>query len=295
MQYIVPTAITDAMLVSASVAETDYPAWAAATAYTLGQQVIRTSTHSIYERLIAGTTPQAPENDPLNWARIAPTNRWAMLDGAVGTATTDTGSISITLAPGIVRGLALLDLDVESVAVQMTVGASVVFSRSFSAIANGDDVDNWFDYFFDAIERRRTIVITDLPPYGEAEVTVTLTGAGTISVGSLILGVVYDLGTTQSGATVGIVDYSRKEADEFGAVVVAERAYAKRMTLPLILDTIRVDIATARLARIRAKPVVWIGSDQIDSLVVYGWVKDWSIDIPGMTLSACSLEIEGLV
>jgi hypothetical protein len=295
MQYIVPTIITDAMLVSSSVAETDYAAWSAATAYTLGQRVIRTATHSIYERLVAGTTATAPEADLVNWARVGPTNRWAMLDGAVGTATSDTGPITITLAPGLVRGMALLDLDVEAVAVEMTVGAVVVYARTFNAIASGDDVDNWFDFFFDAIERRRTVVVTDLPPFGEAEITVTLTGSGTISVGSLILGVVYDLGATQSGATVGIVDYSRKEADEFGAVVVAERAYAKRMTLPLILDTVRVDIATARLARIRARPVVWIGSDVLDSLVVYGWVKDWSIDIPGMTLSSCSLEIEGLV
>jgi hypothetical protein len=295
MQYIVPTTITDAMLVSASVAETDHAAWVAATAYAAGDRVIRVATHSIYERLIGGTTATAPEADAVNWIRVGPTNRWAMLDGAVGTATSAAALIAITLAPGLVRGLALLDLDVESVAVEMTVGPDVVYSRTFNAIASGDDVDNWFDFFFDAIERRRTVVITDLPPFGEADITVTLTGAGTISVGSLILGVVYDLGSTQSGATVGIVDYSRKEADEFGAVVVAERAYAKRMTLPLVLDTVRVDIATARLARIRAKPVVWIGSELIDSLVVYGWVKDWSIDIPGMTLSACSLEIEGLV
>ena len=295
MQYIVPTAITDAMLVSSSVAETDYAAWSAGAAYILGQRAIRTATHSIYERLVPGTTATAPEADLVNWARVGPTNRWAMLDGAVGTATSAAGPITITLAPGLVRGLALLDLDVESVAVEMTVGATVVYARTFNAIASGDDVDNWFDFFFDAIERRRTVVVTDLPPFGEAEIAVTLTGSGTISVGSLILGVVYDLGATQSGATVGIVDYSRKEADEFGAVVVAERAYAKRMTLPLILDTVRVDIATARLARIRARPVVWIGSERVDSLVVYGWVKDWSRDIPGMTLSACSLEIEGLV
>ena len=43
MRYIVPTTITDAMLISSSVAEADYAAWNAATAYTVGNRVIRTS------------------------------------------------------------------------------------------------------------------------------------------------------------------------------------------------------------------------------------------------------------
>lgn len=296
MRYIVPTTITDAMLVDSSVAEDDYTAWSAATAYVAGDRAIRAATHSIYERLVDGTTATEPENDAVNWARVGPTNRWAMLDGAVGTATTDADSISITLAPGVIRGLALLDLDAESVTVEMTIGATVVYSASFDPLAAQEDCDNWFDYFFEAIARRSLVILTDLPPYGEAEITVTATSTGgTVSIGSCVVGMVYEMGDTMADASISITDYSRKDVDEFGAISVAERAYSKRMTLPVVLPTQNVDLAAQRLARVRAKPVVWIGSERHDSLVVYGFVKDWSIAIPGRVLSTCSLEIEGLI
>ena len=295
MRYIVPTEITDAMFVSSSVPETDHAAWAAGTAYAVGDRVIRTATHSIYERLAAGTTVTAPEADTVNWARVGPTNRWAMLDGAVGTVTSATGSISVVLQPGVVRGLALLDLDVEAVTITMVAGAETVYSVTIDPIGTQEDCDNYYDYFFEAIQRRRVVIVTDLPPFAEGVITITATGTGTISIGSCVLGAMYELGTALSGATTGIIDYSRKVTDEFGVATVAERSYSKRMSLPIVLATSTVDVAASRLARVRAKAVVWIGSTLLDSLVVYGFLKDWSVDIPGLTLSTCTLEIEGLV
>ena len=84
-QVLYPYTITDPVLTSSSVPETDHAAWVSGTTYAAGDRVIRTGTHRIYERLIpgAGTTP--PESDSANWLDAAPTNRWAMFDGAVGT------------------------------------------------------------------------------------------------------------------------------------------------------------------------------------------------------------------
>ena len=283
MFYIVPITITDAMLVSSSVAETDYTAWSAGTAYSVGNRVMRAvaGVHANFERLVAGTTATAPENDPINWVRVGPTNRWAMLDGAVGTSTSGTASISVTLTPGVVRGLALLDLDVEGVTVTMVVDGDTVYTRVIDPVGSQEDVDSWYAYFFEAIQRRRTVVLTDLPAYGEAEITITATGAGAISIGSCVLGPIYELGDVQVDASVGIVDYSKKNVDDFGVVTVAERAYAKRMTLPLMLATNTVSVAAQRLARIRAKPVVWIGSADIDALInatIVDAIKDASAE-----------------
>lgn len=294
MRYIVPTTITDAMLISSSVAEDDHAAWAAATAYVAGDRAIRVATHSIYERLVSGTTATAPESDAVNWSRVGPTSRWAMLDGAVGTTTTANDSITVTIEPGIVRGLALLDMDVEAVTVSMSVGGDVIYSAVIDPIGTQESCDNFYDYFFEAIQRRRTLILTNIPPYQEGHITITVIGSGEISVGSLVVGAVYELGTTLAGATVGIIDYSRKTVDDFGVSSVTERAYSKRMSLPVMLPTNLVDLASARLARVRAKPVVWIGDERVESLIVYGFIKDWSIDIPGMLTSTCSLQVEGL-
>lgn len=295
MRYIIPTPITDAMLVSSSVAEADHPAWSAATAYAVGQRVIRTATHSIYERLTAGTSATPPEADAVNWMRTGPTNRWAMLDGAVGTQTRDIGAVSVTISPGIVRGLALLDLDAEAVSVVVTAGGAEVYRYDVAALATQELPTNAFDYCFDSIVRRKVLVLTNLPPYQEAQITIAVTGAGEVGIGSCVAGPMYELGTLLAQPTIGIIDYSRKNIDDYGVVTVAERGFAKRLSAQIVLPSALVDTASTRLARVRAQPVVWVGSARYDSLVVYGFVKDWSIVIPGLVNSTCSIEIEGLV
>ena len=295
MRYIVPTAIVDSMLVSSSIAETDHAAWVSGTTYATGVRTIRAATHSIYERLTdgAGTTP--PESDATNWVRVGPTNRWAAFDQAVGTRSTAYETLAFTIEPGIARGLALLDLDTEGATIVMTAGGETVYSRDIAPIETQEACETWYDYFFEAIQRRTAIVLTDLPPYTEGVITVTLTASGTnVSVGTCAVGPVYDLGTVLTSPRIGILDYSRKVTDEFGVTSVVERSYARRMALELLLPTISVDTATLRLARVRAKPVVWIASEQFDSLSIYGWLKDWSVLIAGLVNSTCSLEVEGL-
>src|SRR3546814_19750231 len=50
MKVVQPVPVTDAILVASSVAETDFPAWAVGSTYGLGDRVISTATHRIYER-----------------------------------------------------------------------------------------------------------------------------------------------------------------------------------------------------------------------------------------------------
>ena len=110
MKVIKPVTVTDAVLISSTAPETDYAAWAAGTAYSVGNRVIRTSTHRIYERMVAGTTATAPELDSVNWIDIAPTNRWAMFDGEVSTQTALASPLTVVIKPGLVNGLALFGL-----------------------------------------------------------------------------------------------------------------------------------------------------------------------------------------
>lgn len=293
MKIITPVVITDAKLVSSSIPETDHPAWNAATAYAEGDRVILTSTHSIYQRLVAGTTAGSPDVDPANWQRVGPTNRWAMFDRAVGSLSTATGSMTVTLAPGMVRGFALVDVNASTAVITMTAGVETVYSRTVD-LRDGTNIIDWESYFFGDFLRRKTLILTDLPPYGEAQVTVTISGGGTVSVGTVVVGSLFDLGISTHGMSLGIVDYSVKSTDAFGVTSVVERAWAKRMTVPVVLDTFKVDEVHRRLASIRAVPVIWIGGDQLDQSVIYGFFKDWSIDVAYAAISYCSLTVEGL-
>lgn len=265
LRLIQPLAVTDAALQAASVPETDYPVWSEASVYPAGARVILSSTHRIYESVAAGNVGDDPAASSGKWIEVGPTNRWAMFDQALGTATTAANTIQVTIASGTSNALALLDV----------AGATV------RVIAAGYD---------------RTVPIgagaitfLDLP--GGA-VTVTIAG-DQVACGTLLIGRLVSLGITEAGAGAGITDYSRKVVDEFGEVTLVERAFAKRMTAKALIRTDAVDLVASRIAAVRARPSLWIGQAGVDSLTIYGLFRDFSIEI-GETVSKLSLSIEGL-
>jgi hypothetical protein len=296
MRLIRPTTLTDAMLTSSTAPETDYPAWSSATAYAVGARVILTATHRRYEALAASTNV-SPSSDPTKWLDLGPTNRWAMFDARVGTATSRAASLQVGLAPGAIDALALIDTEAESATVTLTAGGVQVYSRSQTFNVGGVAIDNWFSWFFEPLGQKTSMLFLDVPVYAAGQLSVTLTRdnpADSVSCGTLLVGRQLSLGDTEHGADIGIIDYSRKETDQFGVTSVVERAFAKRMTAKVVLATDAIDDIHRSLAALRATPVLWIGSESFESLTVYGFYKEFSIDIAYPTVSYCSLTIEGL-
>ena len=127
------------------------------------------------------------------------------------------------------------------------------------------------------------------------ESPITLTDSGeTVLCGVCVLGLSKEIGGTQYGATVGIQDYSVKTQDDFGNYTILERAYADRGTFSVEVETSYVDALKKLLTAYRATPAVYIGSDDFGSTVMYGFFKDFNIDIAGPAVSIATIEIEGL-
>ena len=307
MKFIRPTPITDARLTSSTVPETDHAAWLAATSYTVGQRVIRTTTHRIYESLIAGVDATLPELAPTGptprWLDVGPTNRWGMFDAQVGTATTASDSLTVVLAPGRFNSLALLEVDAGSVSISLTVAGDVVYTATMDLTA-GNVVGDWYQYFYEPVYQQDALVITDLvdaalldlPAYGDGILTVTLTRTGgTVSCGVLVVGMYADLGETQYNPSIGIVDYSRKEVDAFGNPTIIKRKYSKRMSAKVMVRRAQVDQVARVLAQYRSTPLVWVGAGSLyTSMIIYGFYKDWDINIDNYAISNLSLQVEGL-
>lgn len=305
MKFIRPTAITDAMLTSSTVAEDDELEWDAGLSYSAGNRVMRTTTHRIYERQGAsGVDATPPENASEElWIDVGPTNRWAMFDSVIGTVTTAADSITVVLEPGRINSLALLNLNAAEVTVTLEANAETVYSASFD-LTDNSSVGNWYDYFYEPTYQQDSLTITDLldaalldiPAYGEGVLTVTISRpGGTVSVGMLVVGLVTNIGHTQHGATVAIRDYSRINRDNFGLVTFVRRDYSKVVSGSVVIDADRVDAVTRELSRYRATPVVWLGSDSYGSLVVYGFAADWRCEIANPSASVLTIDIEGLV
>lgn len=295
MKVITPTLITDALFTSSTAPETDYAAYAAGTTYAAGNKVIRTSTHRIYESLQAGNTGNTPETSPTWWLDIAPTNRWAMFDNVIGTATTLASPLTVVIHPGAVNSIALLELVGTSVTVSMTsvTGGGSVYSTTISL--EGSAPADYYEYFFDPFIQRQSVVLTDLPAYTDGIITVSLTGT-TVSMGLLSVGLSTNLGDAQYGATAGITDYSLKTTDSFGNTTLTQRSWAKRPTFKLWLDKGSMSWVFRKLSDLRATPCVWVGTDdpELDPLTVFGFFKDFQMEVAYPTVCLCSLEIEGM-
>jgi len=299
MKIIKPTVITDAMLVSSSVPEPDVgeEAWIATKAYTAGNVVIRASTHRKYERKVAGTTATPPENDAVNWFDAGPTNRWAMFDRKVGTATTSAGPLTVALRVGPASGLGALELvgrGLKAVLKDAT-GGTVVYTKTIAL--DGTVIESVYDWFFADFEQLTDAVMIDIPRhFTNGELTIELTGTSGVEIGVLQVGQVIEVGMAKKGASVGITDFSKKERDTFGNYDVLERTWSKNSSMQVLTEARDFNKIYRSLAAIRAVPCIYIGTDRIgfEPMITYGFYKDFGITVDYEHSHLLNIEIEGL-
>lgn len=296
-----PVPVTDAMLISTNIAETDYPEWNGSTTYALRQRVILTSKHKIYESLQAGNVNRNPATEPTWWVEVGPTNRWKAFDTSNITQTvTDGGpppTITYKLRPGqAINALAALNVtNCIELHVQMVdpVDGNVYDKKiDFTALPLSS---TWWDWFFGQRRAPTQSVMLDLPAFPNVDLTLTFTGGTALAVGVIMFGQQqrYGLGV-RYGARVGIQDYSRKETNEFGDAELVRRAFAKRARFDMLIERGEVDPLQNYLAGIRAVPCLWVGTNEYEATVVYGFYKNFDILISYPEHADCELEIEGL-
>lgn len=293
MKIIRPVEITPAILTS-NVPET-LPEYSPAATYSLGQQVRDAAANRAYQSVVSANIGHAL-TDPSKWLDLGPTNRWAMFDQVNGTATTAAGGIDVTLAlTGRADGLALIDVVGQQVQVTVTAGGVTLYDQVTSLVADSG-ITTWYDWFTEPIARNTVFDTSALPLNVNPTVRIQVTDSSgaAVSIGSLVIGQTFDLGTTIFPAKSGIRDYSRIEADAFGNYTIVPRAFSRRQTVKTAVDAAKVDIVQDYLTRYRSTPLVWIGSETYNSLVSFGFVRDWSVDVSTPVVSYLTLEIEGL-
>lgn len=295
-----PLTITDAMLTSSNVAETDYAVWSSATTYALAARVILTSsgTHKIYESLQASNTNHDPLTSPLWWIEVAPTNRWCAFDTSVSTQTKQSTSITYSITPGqAVNTVAALNIaGATSLTVTMTsaLAAGTVYTKTID-LQSVPIAPEWWAWFYGAKAAPTQAILTDLPSYSDCVINFNFAGTTSLAVGVIMLGRQRAFGVgIQYGARVGIQDYSRKEKNDFGDTVLVQRAFARRANFDMQIARAEVDSFQAFLSDVRATPCLWIGSTVYESTTVFGFYKNFDILISYPEHADCSLELEGL-
>lgn len=296
MKVLAPLTVTESMLISSTIPETDHAAYAAGTTYAAGARVIY--QHRIYESLQSSNTGKTPgaSTSTAWWLDVGPTGRWAMFDGIVDTASTAASSITVVLQPGVrFDSLGIIAGIGSRVRVRMLDGATVVYDQTKRLASTS--IRSMSAYFFAAETLAGELVFENLPRYLNGTVEVTITGSGTVAIGVLAIGTLHDIGVTEKGASASRTSYSRKDTNDFGVTTLLQRPSAKLASLKLILprsDTRRVDQLFKTLD---AVPCICIGSeDTIDfgPLVIFGWLGEFRILYEYAVYAVCNVDFKGL-
>lgn len=273
--------------------------WSSATTYSVGQ-VIRYN-NTVYESLQNTNLNKQPDTNPTWWLSLGADNISAAFDGKVGSKTITTDKLRMIVYPGTVVD-AVGYLETNSVVVNTSVvDANRNLAYSNSTGFTESNIESWYDYFFvNPLSDPATQVVHQGIPALDPNLVigVELINPGTVELGSFLTGQSTTIGKTQYGLKAGIVDYSKKQADEFGNISIIERPYSKRMSGDVYVSNYDLNKVQRFLYNVRATPVLWMASDNPDLAevsYVYGFYKDFSTTISYPDVSMCSLEIEGLI
>lgn len=264
-------------LVSSTAPEADYPAWAAG-AYAAGARVIRTTTHRIYERQVAGASTTAPEVDAA-WLDVGPTNRWAMFDKSPSFATVSAASpLTVVFT---------VPADVTDIVLTGVVGAAVTIT------SNGATVRTAAVPAVKAPALFSNLTVSGLSILGGAQIGVSVSGVG-VSVGQVLVGSFLQLGETLEGARLELADFSAVETNTFGVTTIVPRPYSRRLSCTVRVPAQDIDRVTGALDDLDGQVVFWVLEEAFECMSAVGWYKDWTEEVPGPAFSTYSITVEGL-
>lgn len=308
MNVIPPITMTEAQLVSSNVPEDEYPEWDSGTSYSAGTIVQMTTDeiHRIYSSALSSNLNNPPATrdpttgeiteDTINWVQVSWTNRWRAFDQVIADQVTQDGDIEFVFSPATrVTGLALFGLDAESVRIVVNNGATDTYDQTFSLV-DTSNIYNIFEYFAWNGEYDRGRVITGLPGFVGTTMTVTVSSTGTTKVGQICLGNAIRLGATVDNSEVGIDDFSIKEFDERGKLIVVPRRYSDLIDGAFAMPSTDVRRVKNILTEVRTIPAVYFADEDKPefALLAYGIFKSFSIPVVGNGEVTVSLEIQSL-
>lgn len=298
MRLVIPSSTAGAVVTGPALES--LPAYSAGATYALGTRVLfhdlTADNWKIYESAQAANTGHSLA-DQAWWIFVSVGNPYRMFDDVANTQTTALNSIVATFAPTpLANTVALLNVNAATANVTVKVGGVTVYDQTRALAVAGDGVTDWYEYFFGDYKRRTDVLFTDLPSFSGQVVTVTLTDIGsTVAIGTLAVGYGYYLGETGMGLSLGITDYSRKAADDFGQITLVPRGYSRRGSFNCRVENDRFDDIANLLPQFRARAAVWIGDDDLGATFIYGYYKDYTLVAQYEAYALLNIEIEGLV
>ena len=266
-----PITITDAMFAASNVAEPDASRgeveWSATATYAIGQKAVRSSLHKIFTSTATGVDAGPPESTPARWFDDEePTNKWAAFDTYNSTAIKKTGTLTLTVKPGIITDMTFYGLVGDSIRVvcKDATSLAVYFDKSFG-LSDYMSGDLMWEFYFGTPRQQQRLDITGLMPTN-AQVEITLTPSpttGNAEIGIFALGSFEPTGIPLEGFNVQLVDYSRIKVDDDGKIRIKKGLNAKNLSGECInISAAEAQIVVEVFERLLGTPCAWVMSSK---------------------------------
>jgi len=279
VSLIVPNTIETADFISSTIAENDYTAWSAATDYGLAARCISTTTHRIYESLLAGNLNHDP-TDINNrtgtvpwWLEIGSTNKWALFDGSSSSQSSAADNFTIVVQPSTYDTIYLGGLAYESIHITMqdAIGGSIIYDSGVIYL-DASVIDDYWEYFFSPYLPLTDYLFTDIP-YGKIVTVIFQADTENNAVcGILVFGTRQELGQCLFGAKSKPKTYSYINVDEFGINQIVRRKSVTDISLTAVVDIAKASDSIKAIQTALDVPAVWIGSELLyyEGLRIFG-------------------------
>ncbi len=296
--------------------EGDYAEWNVATPYVTGNRVIVDSLKSQFEA-VAGSTGTAPTLTMTTpWLRVGASNAWRLFDGVlsvpfVGQAAPIAGYNNysryfvLTEILGRFDTVAILETNATSCLLQVEDQNLAPIYFELKLANDNSQVDDYWGYFFSDILKSRFFVFDDVPGWGTAspgsKITILLSTSGSggnvpLEVGEIVIGKSVVIGETKADPTKRLVDFSRKEADQFGNITIVQRSYSYEASFDVMVAPARKGLVDNTIAHLRATPCLFYPSEveANKGVVIFGLINEFEITYSTPDVVHATLSVQGL-
>lgn len=236
-----------------------------------------------------------PITSPTKWEDLGYTNKYKCLDASLSSRTISNQDITMSFNINKIDSLFFFNLLAESITIRLVNIADNSLINEETLSLSSKNGGTWYNYFFNDTTHITTANF-NIPLSYNTRIEITIKALGnTCEVGLVGLGRVYNIGSTLYGASLGMVDYSKKETNSEGETYLKEGNFKIKNTVVVDTDTARASEINDFLISIRATPVIFNGATNTKALKLFGTFKDYSILINGPVISKLNLQLESLV
>lgn len=297
VRVIPPLVVTDAILTSINVPESEYAAYSAGSTYADESFVI--VDHVIYQNNSgADQIGVYPPDNPLIWTDSGATNAWRMFDSKRSTLTQQAGTVKFEITPlAVVNSMALFGLSGSTVTVTMTDPVAGVVYSNETSLHSSAGVVGMYSWLYREHVKKEVVILTDLPPYRKAAIKVVIdAGTATAACGMVAMGKAKDIGTLQYGFSLSIEDFSTITEGDDGSLTVKKGNYADETDIDVRLEHSKFDMVKRFLTSYRGgTAAAYICGTTHETMAIYGYYRSFSQTVPHEGYAEATLTIRSII